>query len=261
MNKIFVTGDCHARFEKFSSDNFPIGKELDKNDYVIILGDVGILWDKELSKNEKYWIDWLENKPWTTLFILGNHDNYNRWEQIPKELWHGGYVQKLAPSVIRLCYGEIFDIAGKTFLGLSGARSHDIQHGIIDPADYATREEMNRACRKLEKKHGGWQFTMYRIKGESWWPQEVPTTEERLYLLNNLEKCNKKVDYVLSHEAPASCVALLGGGYYKPDEYSVFLEELRGSIDYGKWCFAHYHVDRPAGYKEICYYENITRIE
>ena len=33
---IFVTGDCHANFEKFSTKNFPEQKELTRNDYVIV---------------------------------------------------------------------------------------------------------------------------------------------------------------------------------------------------------------------------------
>ena len=252
--------DCHGDFTKLSTDNFPQGKNLTKEDYVIILGDVGILWNKELSKNEKYWINWLENKPWTTLFILGNHENYDRWEQIPKELWNDGYVQKLAPSVIRLCYGEIFNLCGKKILALSGGASHDTQHGIIDPADYSTREEMKQACRNLEKEHGGWQFAMYRIKGESWWPQEIPTSAERIHALNNLEKVNNKVDFILTHEAPASDIILLSNGWYKPDEYSQFLEELRCCIDYDKLFFGHYHLNKRINEKDECLYEQIRRI-
>ena len=61
---------------------------------------------------------------------------------------------------------EIFNIGGKKILAMGGAESHDTQHGIIDPADYPTRRDMIKACRKLEKS-GGWQFAMYRIKGES----------------------------------------------------------------------------------------------
>lgn len=260
MNKIFVTGDCHNRFEKFSTDNFPIGKDLDKNDYVIVLGDMGLIWSQKEDKNEIYWKNWLENKPWTTLFISGNHENYDRLDKYPTEEWHGGKVSFIRPSVIYLHYGEVFDIAGKKFLSVGKAASHDIEHGIIDPADYATREEMRKACKELEKKHGGWQFTMYRIKGESWWSQEIPSTAERITALDNLEKVNRKVDFVLSHEAPASDVILLGGGWYKPDEYSKFLEELRCCIDYNKWVFGHYHVDKRINEKDECLYENIIRI-
>lgn len=46
-----------------------------KQDYVIICGDFGGVWDG--SKREKYWLDWLEDKPFTTLFVSGNHENYN----------------------------------------------------------------------------------------------------------------------------------------------------------------------------------------
>lgn len=261
MNNIFITGDIHGKPERFSVDNFPIGKELDKDDYVIILGDFGLVWDYTgENKNETYWLDWLNNKPWTTLFIGGNHENYNRLEQYPVENWHGGKVSFIRPSVIYLQYGEVFDIAGKKFLNVGKARSHDIQHGIIDPADYVTREDMRKACHDLEKKHGGWQFAMYRIKGESWWEQEIPTAAERQNALNNLEKNNNKVDFVLSHEGPASDVAILGKGWYKPDEYSQFLEELRCSINYDKWCFGHYHQDKAINTKETVYFEKIVQI-
>ena len=252
--------DCHGDFTKFSSDNFPQGKNLTKEDYVIILGDCGLIWSQKEDKNEIYWKNWLENKPWTTLFIAGNHCNFDRLEQYPIEEWNGGRVSFLRPSVIYLQYGEIFDIAGKKILALGKAASHDTQHGIIDPADYSTREEMKQACRNLEKKHGGWQFAMYRIKGESWWPQEIPTSAERMHALDNLEKVNNKVDFILTHEAPASDIILLSNGWYKPDEYSQFLEELRCCIDYDRLFFGHYHLNKRINEKDECLYEQIRRI-
>lgn len=256
-----VEGDIHGKPERFSVDDFPIGKDLDKDDYVIILGDFGLIWDYTgENKNEAYWLDWLNDKPWTTLFIAGNHENFDRLEQYPIEEWHGGKVSFIRPSVIYLQYGEIFDIAGKKFLSIGKAASHDIEHGIIDPADYDTKDEMREACRQLEKKHGGWQFTMYRIKGFSWWAQEIPTALERIYALDNLEKVNRKVDFVLSHEGPASDVALLGSGWYKPDEYSQFLEKVHCSIDYDHWYFGHYHLNKRINEKDECLYENIVRI-
>lgn len=73
MSKIFVTGDTHGDFTRFSSNNFPQGKNLTKEDYIIICGDWGGIWNyKGESKNEKYWLDWLNAKPWTTLFVDGN---------------------------------------------------------------------------------------------------------------------------------------------------------------------------------------------
>ena len=70
---IFISGDTHGDFRRFSSNNFPQGKNLTKEDYIIICGDWGGIWNyKGESKYESYWLDWLNAKPWTTLFVDGN---------------------------------------------------------------------------------------------------------------------------------------------------------------------------------------------
>ena len=38
---IYVTGDCHQDFSKFSMKNFPDQKSLTKDDFVIVCGDFG----------------------------------------------------------------------------------------------------------------------------------------------------------------------------------------------------------------------------
>ena len=38
---IFVTGDCHSEFQKFSTAAFPEQREMTKDDIVIICGDFG----------------------------------------------------------------------------------------------------------------------------------------------------------------------------------------------------------------------------
>lgn len=62
---IFITGDCHAKYNKFNTNNFSIQNTLNKDDYVIVCGDFGI-WDD--SKEQKYWMNWFSNKKYTTLF-------------------------------------------------------------------------------------------------------------------------------------------------------------------------------------------------
>ena len=42
---IFMTGDTHGDFSRFSARAFPEQKDLSKADYVIICGDFGGLWD------------------------------------------------------------------------------------------------------------------------------------------------------------------------------------------------------------------------
>ena len=105
--------DTHRQdiLHRFNIENFPIQKEMTKNDYVIILGDFGI-WDN--SKEENYILDWLDNKNFTTLFIDGNHENYDLLNTYPYVEWRGGLVQRIRPSILHLCRGEVFNINGKT---------------------------------------------------------------------------------------------------------------------------------------------------
>lgn len=79
---IFVTGDTHGDYTRFNTANFPEQKAMTKLDYVIICGDFGI-WNE--SNEEKYWLNWLQDKPFTTLFVDGNHENYDLLNSYPVE--------------------------------------------------------------------------------------------------------------------------------------------------------------------------------
>lgn len=42
---IWVTGDIHGNPSRLSTDIFPEQKEMTKEDYIILLGDFGLVWD------------------------------------------------------------------------------------------------------------------------------------------------------------------------------------------------------------------------
>lgn len=46
VSRIFVTGDLHGQIDirKLNKRNFPIQEELTKEDYLIIVGDFGLVW-------------------------------------------------------------------------------------------------------------------------------------------------------------------------------------------------------------------------
>ena len=248
MNKIIITGDIHGNpFQRLNLENFPEGKTFTKEDYVIILGDFGLVWDD--SAMEHSCLDWLENKPWTTLFIDGNHENYDLLNKFPIEEWGGGRVQKIRSSVIHLLRGEVYDIGGYKFLAMGGARSHDIQDGVLEVGDPRI---------KIWKKDD---FKLFRINHISWWEEEIPNEKERKNALKNLAENDYKVDYILTHEAPSSDVVLMDHLLYHPDEYSKWLEmEIRQKVKYKKWFFGHYHLNLDVNEKETCLFERRIRI-
>ena len=77
---IYITGDCHLDYHKFNIKNFPEQKDFSQNDYIIICGDFDY-WDE--SSEQKFWIKWLSNKPFTILFIDGNHENFDLLNKLP----------------------------------------------------------------------------------------------------------------------------------------------------------------------------------
>ena len=55
---LFVTGDCHGDFRRFSALRFPWQKLLTKEDFVLVCGDFGGLWNGKAQ--EGFGLDWLE---------------------------------------------------------------------------------------------------------------------------------------------------------------------------------------------------------
>lgn len=248
---IYITGDTHGDFRRFSNNIFPEQQKMTKDDHVIICGDFGGVWDKEESKSEKYWLDWLENKPFTTLFIDGNHENFERLYSYPIKKWHGGNVHKIRPSVIHLMRGQVFDIDQKTIFVFGGASSHDISGGILDPDEPGFKNKKKRLDRE---------YISYRINRISWWEEELPDQDEMDEGIVNLALHDNKVDFIITHCCASSTQALFSCGLYKSDKATAYLEEIKQSVQYKKWFFGHYHDNRNISADELMLYEQIIRI-
>ena len=249
---IYVTGDCHQNFRKFNTKIFPEQKEMTKEDYVIICGDFGGVWNKEVeNKEEKHLLDWLEEKPFTTLFVDGNHENFDRLYSYPVELWHGGKVHKIRRSVIHLMRGQIYEIDGKSFFTFGGASSHDIESGILDPEDPDFKEK---------KKWLDREWRSYRVNHITWWAQELPSEEEMQEGRVNLAAHDNQVDFIVTHCCATSTQMLIDEQKLKPDIETDYLEEIKRTIQFKKWLFGHYHDNRNVSKKEILIYEQFVRI-
>lgn len=228
---IFVTGDAHGDFRKFNQESFPEQKKMTREDYVIICGDFGGVWDD--TQEEHKVLDWLEKRPFTTLWVDGNHENHDLLKKFPVEKWHGGKVHRIRPRVLHLMRGQLFNLEGYTFFTMGGASSHDIQDGILDPSDPLFEETYAEMLRKNR---------MFRVLGQSWWPGEMPDEQEYETALKTLQQADWKVDYVISHCAPSRIVKYLGA-WHETDKLTDFFQTVSEKLDFRYWFFGHYHED------------------
>lgn len=246
---IFITGDCHGDFRKFSAQSFAAGRKLDKSDYVIVCGDFGGIWDR--SAEEEYWLKWLADKNFTLLWVDGNHENYDLLKEYPVARWKGGAVQYIRPNLIHLMRGQLYTIEGMTFFAFGGARSHDIIDGILEPDD-----PMLRLKRKALEGAGA----CYRINHVSWWEEEMPSGAEMELGRERLAEAEWKCDFIITHCAPSSIQNCLSSGRYAQDPLTEYLEEIKRKCAYKRWYFGHYHSDGPIDVKHTLLYNKIEKI-
>jgi len=225
---IYVTGDTHIPIDikRLNTKNFPEQKEMTKDDFVIICGDFGGVWDG--SNEEKYWLKWLEEKNFMTLFVDGNHENHKMLNSFPISDFCGGKAHKISDSIYHLMRGEIYIFEDKKFFTMGGAESHD------------------KAWRRINI---------------SWWPEEMPFEEEYENAVNNLNKYNWDVDVIISHCCPDSIQNKINSNF-KHDKLTNFFEHVvKEDCTYKKWYFGHYHVDVNVDEKHTCLYNWIIKVK
>jgi len=262
---IYVTGDTHGPnkigyhsvdgvLPRLNTTDFPEQKDMTKDDYVIILGDFGLVWNlRTESGEEKNTLDWLKNKPFTTLFVDGNHENFDRLYAYPEKDWHGGRVHELRPSVLHLMRGYVFEINEKSIFAFGGAPSHDIRDGILDINDYPTAEEFKTEYRKLREKRA-----LFRINHVSWWKEELPNQAEMERGLTNLKVHDNKVDFIISHSCPGNIARMIVPQVNDP--LSAWFDSVAEATDFGHWYFGHFHDNRNIYGKYHLLYEQMVRI-
>ena len=246
---MFATGDCHGNFMRFGSKYFPEQKKMGRSDYVIICGDFGGVWNG--NREEAYWLDWLNDKPWTTLWVDGNHENYCMLRDVSVERWNGGSIQRIRSNILHLMRGQLYEINGCTFFTMGGTASHDIEDGILDPNSLDFEDQYRSLMRQKRRR--------FRILGETWWPEEMPSDQEYDTALETLERANWEADYVITHCAPTS-VALAMSQHNEPDRLTDFLEMVNKRMKFHYWLFGHYHDNKAVDNKHILLWEQIVQV-
>lgn len=223
---IFVCGDIHGTLDIDKLNPFLERDDLGEEDYLIICGDTGIC--GFLIEEERKTRDYLRRLPLTVLFCDGNHEDFDALNTYSVDEWHGGKVHVIEPGIIHLMRGQIYEIEGKSFFVFGGAYSID-------------RDS--------------------RIRGYTWFEEELPSEEEYEEAWKNLKAHGYAVDYIISHTGPYEVISELGyETQEEAREQTGFLQNVADQVDFGDWYFGHFHEDTDLE-NFHCRIDEVTQIE
>lgn len=215
---IYITGDIHGDFTRFKD---PKLKKLGKNDALIVCGDFGFIWDG--SQNEKKILKKIGKLKYNVLFVEGSHENYDLLEKYEISEWGGGLTRLISGNLRQLLRGQIFEIAEKTVFAFGGGQTDDIA--------------------ELEE-------------GKNWWRRELPSENELSDGIENLEKAENKVDFIVTYEPPAAIQGLLTGSADK-NHINVYLGEICEKTEFKGWYFGKLHLNKTVPPKYHAVYDSI----
>lgn len=226
---IYITGDTHGTFNRFSKKNMDVlDIQFKAGDYIIICGDCGLVWDIYSYKTIRWWNNWFKEKGVTLLFIDGNHENHDMLNDMDVINKFDGKVHKINSHIYHLMRGEVYNIEGKTIFCMGGAKSVD-------------RE--------------------YRVNGKTWWSDELPSQQEYNNAYENIYKTNH-IDYIITHTAPSSLVPLLIDSLDTniPNELTIILDDIYNNVKFSKWYCGHFHKDTNVTDNFRCLYYDIIKL-
>ncbi len=207
---IYFTGDTHGEQERLSKYAL---RKLSPGDTLIVCGDFGFIWDR--SAKEQKFLDKLARLSCNICFLDGTHENFELVESYPLVPYCGGKAHRIRPNVFHLLRGQIFEFEGKTVFTLGGG----------EPPESLMQED-----EELESSR-----------------PEIPSKQDMLEAVENLQRCAYHVNYIATHEPPASIRDFLTVDAYSQREMSAlgaFLDELSKTAKFDKWYFGSLHIDK-----------------
>ena len=217
---IYIRGDTHGQIDQLSESVIFGERSWTQEDILIVTGDFGYVFMGEQNyTSEKNNLDMLARKPYTILFVDGNHEGFPFLKQYPEEIRYGAPVRRIRNNIFWLQRGYVYGIEGRTFFVMGGAYS-------VDRA--FRRQYFERTGEKI------------------WFEEELPNSEEYNRGIANLNAYGRKVDYVITHTAPTSIVLQMTMSL--PDVHEVeltgFLDWVYHEVQFRKWFFGHFHMDQ-----------------
>lgn len=221
---LYVTGDMHGDYERFSSSKL---KKLKKNDVLFVCGDFGFIWDG--SKKENKILKKIGNLKYTVCFIDGTHENFKLLNEYEEVEFHGGKAHHICGNLYHLMRGQMFDFDGKSVFTMGGGEKPDSD---------------------------------FRL--EEWEDDEIPSRDELMEGVRNLNAHNNTVDIIITHEPPTKLKEFLRLKDKETVEVTIlntYFTELDAGNHFSHWYFGSMHIDKFISSSQVAVFQNVLNAE
>ena len=136
-------------------------------------------------------------------------------------------MHQIADNIFHLMRGQVFNIDNQKIFTMGGGESPDIE----------IRFEMN-----------------------TWSEMEIPTRDELIEGVDNLQKCGGKIDIVISHEPPAKIkdfLLLQTNSEASITAINTYLDDVSRTCQFKHWYFGSLHMDKFISTTHICVFNNV----
>ena len=233
---IYITGDLHGDINSVRGSNIMNTlKTLTEDDFLIVTGDFGYIWNNAYTPKETGILNNLRHtvNNATILFVDGNHENFERLYNLPTVEMFGNEVGIANDGIYWLKRGNIYNIENNKIFTFGGAASID---------------------------------KMWRKNRISWWEEEIPNSEEvnRAYeTINTAEQ----IDYIITHTCPDRIKNKfpnwkLDGGFECPVQKMLdYIDEVSMKrFPNLKWYFGHFHWNQNIDDRYNLLYEKVLKL-
>lgn len=217
---ICITGDMHGDLSRFNDKRI---KALKKNDVLIVCGDFGFIWNG--SKHEQRILKKIGKKRFYTLFVDGCHENFDLLAKYPESDFCGGTVHRISGNLMHIKRGAVLSIQGYKFFGFGGGQTKEID---------------------------------IRRESHTWFEAELPDNDEIEYAAQNLKNAGGEVDYIITHEPPASMKEFLGFEVNQISFMHTFFDKVKNGCKFKMWFFGKAHINKLVPPKYRCLFDDVV---
>ena len=104
----------------------------------------------------------------------------------------------------------------------------------------------------------------WRVEGESWWVQELPTFEELDEGIANLKRYKNKVDFIITHSCGQRALMYpqirIEAGIKTMCPESHLLSNFEDVVQFKHWYFGHFHIDAQLSDKYTVLHHKVVKL-